>query len=87
MLASDDRKRRRCVYDTVSVVLTVAQRKRVELDIEEARLQAEKRKELLDRAKMQQYAQNDRVKKFDSAVLQAEMVREREQQLKHKGKR
>lgn len=37
---------------------------RVKLDIEEAKLQAKKRKEALDRAKTLQYYQTDRVKEF-----------------------
>ena len=40
------------------------QEERVKLDIEEAKLQAQKRKEALDRAKTLQYYQTDRVKEF-----------------------
>lgn len=54
--------------------------RRVQLDIEEARFQAEKRKEAIQRARALQYAQTDRVKGLQSGVLLAEVLRERDQQ-------
>ena len=48
----------------VCICLFTLQEERVKLDIEEAKLQAQKRKEALDRAKTLQYYQTDRVKEF-----------------------
>ena len=39
------------------------------MDIEEAKYQAQKRKEAIDRAKTQQYYQTDRVKGFHVSIL------------------
>lgn len=59
--------------------------RRVQLDIEEARYQAEKRKEAIQRARSLQYAQTDKAKGLQSAVLLSEVLRERELQssIKH----
>ena len=45
------------------------QEERVKLDIEEAKLQAEKRKEAIERAKTLQYYQTDRVKEFHVCMI------------------
>lgn len=50
-------------------------------DIEEARLAAEHRKEILEKAKVQQYYQTDRVKNFHSALRLTEVLKEREAQI------
>ncbi|PAA49695.1 hypothetical protein BOX15_Mlig017876g2 [Macrostomum lignano] len=51
------------------------------LDVEEARLAAEHRKEILEKAKIQQYYQTDRVKNFHSALRLTEVLKEREAQI------
>lgn len=53
---------------------------RIQLDIEEARFQAEKRREAIQRARKLQYAQTERAKGLQSAVLLTEVLREREHQ-------
>ncbi|XP_065053618.1 cilia- and flagella- associated protein 210-like [Rhopilema esculentum] len=57
---------------------------RVKLDIEEAKLQAEKRKEAIERAKTLQYYQTDRVKEFHGALLLTEVMKERDAQIELK---
>ncbi|XP_020917240.1 coiled-coil domain-containing protein 173 [Exaiptasia diaphana] len=57
---------------------------RVKIDIEEAKLQAQKRKEAIERAKTQQYYQTDRVKTFHGALLLTEVMKEREAQINMK---
>ena len=54
--------------------------RRILQDIEEARYQAEKRQEAIQRARALQYAQTDKVKGLQGAVLLSEVLREREQQ-------
>lgn len=54
---------------------------RVQIDIEEAKYQAEKRKEAIDKAKTLQYYQTDRVKGFHGALLLTEVLKERDAQL------
>ncbi|KAG1945097.1 coiled-coil domain-containing protein 173 [Pimephales promelas] len=54
------------------------------LDIEEAKYQAQIRKEAIEKAKTQQYYQNDRVKGFHSALMLAEVLKEREAQIELK---
>ncbi|KAK7169506.1 hypothetical protein R3I93_005466 [Phoxinus phoxinus] len=54
------------------------------LDIEEAKYQAQTRKEAIEKAKTQQYYQNDRVKGFHSALMLAEVLKEREAQIELK---
>ena len=57
---------------------------RTAIDLEEAKYQAEKRKEALDKARTQQYYQTDRVKYFHSALILTELMNEREAQLELK---
>ncbi|XP_002739203.1 cilia- and flagella- associated protein 210-like [Saccoglossus kowalevskii] len=54
---------------------------KVQLDIEEAKFQSEKRKIAIDKAKTQQYYQTDRVKGFHGALLLTEVLKEREAQI------
>ncbi|XP_048050569.1 protein CFAP210 [Megalobrama amblycephala] len=54
------------------------------LDIEEAKYQAQIRKEAIEKAKTQQYYQTDRVKGFHSALMLAEVLKEREAQIELK---
>ncbi|XP_053327765.1 cilia- and flagella- associated protein 210 [Spea bombifrons] len=51
------------------------------IDIEEAKYQAERRKEAIENAKLKQYYQTDKVKKFHSALLLTEVLKEREAQI------
>uniref|UniRef100_A0A0B6YQ31 Trichohyalin-plectin-homology domain-containing protein n=1 Tax=Arion vulgaris TaxID=1028688 RepID=A0A0B6YQ31_9EUPU len=57
---------------------------RKEIDLEEAKFQAQKRREALDKAKTQQYYQTDRVKTFHSALTLTEVLKERDAQLELK---
>ncbi|KFO83560.1 Coiled-coil domain-containing protein 173, partial [Buceros rhinoceros silvestris] len=54
------------------------------LDLEEERFQAAKRKEAIDRAKTYLYYQNERVKGLHSALLLAEVLKERDAQVEFK---
>lgn len=54
------------------------------LDVEEAKFQAEQRREAIERAKTQQYFQTDRLKGFHSALLLTEVLKEREAQVELK---
>ncbi|XP_075286427.1 cilia- and flagella- associated protein 210 [Opisthocomus hoazin] len=54
------------------------------LDLEEERFQAAKRKEAIDRAKTYLYHQNERVKGLHSALLLAEVLKERDAQVEFK---
>ncbi|XP_056123857.1 cilia- and flagella- associated protein 210-like [Rhinichthys klamathensis goyatoka] len=54
------------------------------LDIEEARYQAQIRKETIEKTKTQQYHQTDRVKGLHSALRLAEVLKEREAQIELK---
>ncbi|NWU69805.1 CC173 protein, partial [Pterocles burchelli] len=54
------------------------------LDLEEEQFQAAKRKEAIDRAKTYLYYQNERVKGFHSALLLAEVLKERDAQMELK---
>ncbi|NXL46729.1 CC173 protein, partial [Podilymbus podiceps] len=54
------------------------------LDLEEEQFQAAKRKEAIDRAKTYLYYQNERVKGFHSALLLAEVLKERDAQVEFK---
>ncbi|XP_046846594.1 coiled-coil domain-containing protein 173-like [Xenia sp. Carnegie-2017] len=56
------------------------------IDIEEAKYQAQKRKEAIERAKTLQYYKTDRVKGFHSALMLTEVLRERDAQVKMKNK-
>eukprot|EP00794_Sanderia_malayensis_P003148 gene3148-3617_t len=60
---------------------------RKKIDIEEARLQAEKRREAIERAKTLQYYQTDRVKEFHGALLLTEVLKERDAQIDLKKKK
>lgn len=57
---------------------------RKQIDLEEAKYQAQQRKEAIDKAKTQQYYQTDRVKGFHSALMLTEVLKEREAQLELK---
>ncbi|XP_054767748.2 cilia- and flagella- associated protein 210-like [Lytechinus pictus] len=57
---------------------------RVQIDIEEAKYQAQKRKEAIEKAKTLQYYQTDRVKGFHGALLLTEVLKERDAQLELK---
>ncbi|NXX13154.1 CC173 protein, partial [Podargus strigoides] len=54
------------------------------LDLEEEQIQAAKRKEAIDRAKTYLYYQNQRVKGLHSALLLAEVLKERDAQVEFK---
>eukprot|EP00051_Salpingoeca_urceolata_P034342 m.24694 g.24694 ORF g.24694 m.24694 type:complete len:518 (+) comp7571_c0_seq1:374-1927(+) len=54
--------------------------RRVELDAEEDRYRQEQRQAVVDRAKQIQYSQDDRVKGFQTALLEAEVLAERKAQ-------
>uniref|UniRef100_H2Z1I6 Trichohyalin-plectin-homology domain-containing protein n=1 Tax=Ciona savignyi TaxID=51511 RepID=H2Z1I6_CIOSA len=57
---------------------------RVKLDIEEAKYQAEKRRQAIDKAKTIQYFQTDRIKSFHGALLLTEVLKERDAQVELK---
>ncbi|KAL5496481.1 hypothetical protein EMCRGX_G012777 [Ephydatia muelleri] len=57
---------------------------KVKIDIEEAKFQANKRKEAIEKARTMVYYQTDRVKTFHGALVLTEVLREREAQLKLK---
>ncbi|XP_068669866.1 cilia- and flagella- associated protein 210-like [Montipora foliosa] len=57
---------------------------RVKIDEEEAKHQAQKRKEAIERAKTLQYYQTDRVKTFHGALLLTEVLKERDAQIEMK---
>ncbi|XP_058940424.2 cilia- and flagella- associated protein 210-like [Pocillopora verrucosa] len=54
---------------------------KVKIDKEEAKHQAQKRKEAIERAKTLQYYQTDRVKTFHGALLLTEVLKERDAQI------
>ncbi|XP_002663472.1 cilia- and flagella- associated protein 210 isoform X1 [Danio rerio] len=54
------------------------------IDIEEAKYQAQMRKEAIEKAKTQMYYQTDRVKGFHGALMLAEVLKEREAQIELK---
>jgi len=60
---------------------------RKKIDIEEAKIQAQKRKEAIERAKQQQYYETDRVKGFHGALLLTEVLKERDAQIEFKNSR
>jgi len=60
------------------------EQKRVKIDIEEAKFQAEQRKHAIEQAKTKQYYQSDRVKEFHGALLLTEVIKERELQIELK---
>ncbi|KAG7315711.1 hypothetical protein KOW79_020577 [Hemibagrus wyckioides] len=62
----------------------IEEEKLKQLDLEEAKFQAMKRKEAIERAKTLQFLQTDRVKRFHSAVLMTEVLKEREAQIELK---
>ncbi|XP_075465237.1 cilia- and flagella- associated protein 210 [Ascaphus truei] len=57
------------------------------IDIEEAKFQAEERREAIEKAKTKQYYHNDKVKNFHSALLLTEVMKEREAQIELKKKK
>jgi hypothetical protein len=57
---------------------------RVKIDIEEAKFQAEKRREAIEKAKTTQYYQTDRIKSFHGALLLTEVLKERDAQIELK---
>lgn len=57
---------------------------RLQIDIEEAKFQAQQRKAAIDKAKTQQYYQTDRVKSFHSALKLTEVLKERDAQIELK---
>ena len=63
------------------------QEQRRQLDLEEARLQAEQRKQAIKRAREIQYMQTDRAKTLQGAVLLTDVLREREAQIRAKERR
>lgn len=54
----------RCLVSSLVIHSTFFQAERVKIDLEEARFQADKRKEAIERAKTLLYYQTDRVKQF-----------------------
>lgn len=60
------------------------EKERVKIDIEEAKIQAKKRQEAIEKAKTRQYFQTDRVKSFHGALLLTEVLQERDAQLELK---
>ncbi|CAH2305720.1 Hypothetical predicted protein [Pelobates cultripes] len=56
------------------------------IDLEEAQFQAEQRKEAIEKAKIQLFYENDRIKTFHSALLLTEVMKEREAQIELKTK-
>uniref|UniRef100_A0A8C1PC57 Trichohyalin-plectin-homology domain-containing protein n=1 Tax=Cyprinus carpio TaxID=7962 RepID=A0A8C1PC57_CYPCA len=62
----------------------IEEEERKQIDIEEEKYQAQIRKEAIEKAKTQQYYQTDRVKGFHSALLLAEVLKEREAQIELK---
>ncbi|XP_054828764.1 cilia- and flagella- associated protein 210 [Eublepharis macularius] len=57
------------------------------IDLEEAKYQAQKRKEAIEKAKIDQYYQSDRVKGFHRAFLLTEVLKEREAQIQFQKKK
>eukprot|EP00730_Choanoeca_flexa_P000947 TRINITY_DN10407_c0_g1_i2.p1 TRINITY_DN10407_c0_g1~~TRINITY_DN10407_c0_g1_i2.p1 ORF type:complete len:518 (+),score=168.43 TRINITY_DN10407_c0_g1_i2:204-1757(+) len=64
-----------------------AEARRVELDLQEARYQAEQRQKALDRAKQLQLQQKDQVRVLNGAILTSEVIREREREQARKERR
>lgn len=66
--AVERRERRSMLFNrclsTLMIHSTFSQGERVKIDLEEARFQADKRKEAIERAKTLLYYQTDRVKQF-----------------------
>ncbi|XP_033639467.1 coiled-coil domain-containing protein 173-like isoform X1 [Asterias rubens] len=60
---------------------------RVQVDIGEAKFQAQRRKEAIEKAKTLQYYQTDRVKGFHGALLLTEVLKEREAQINLKDRK
>ena len=63
-----------------SLLKLLVQERRMQLDIEEAQIQGQKRKEAIQKARKLQYQQTDRVKGLRAAVLLTEVLRERDLQ-------
>lgn len=62
----------------------VEEEKKKQIDIEEAKFQEQKRKEAIEQAKNAHFCEMDRVRKFHSAVLMTEVLKEREAQIEMK---
>uniref|UniRef100_A0A3P8TR96 Cilia and flagella associated protein 210 n=1 Tax=Amphiprion percula TaxID=161767 RepID=A0A3P8TR96_AMPPE len=62
----------------------IEEEKRKLMDIEEAKYKEQKRKEIIERAKTQQYYQTDRVKGLHRALLLTEVLKERDAQVELK---
>ncbi|XP_048879867.1 protein CFAP210 [Brienomyrus brachyistius] len=60
------------------------EKEREQIDLEEAKYQQEKRKEAIEKSRMQQYYQTDKVKGLHCALLLSEVLKEREAQLELK---
>uniref|UniRef100_A0A3B3RH34 Cilia and flagella associated protein 210 n=1 Tax=Paramormyrops kingsleyae TaxID=1676925 RepID=A0A3B3RH34_9TELE len=60
------------------------EKEREQIDLEEAKYQQEKRKEAIEKSRMQQYYQTDSVKGLHCALLLSEVLKEREAQLELK---
>jgi hypothetical protein len=60
---------------------------KLKIDKEEAKFQAEHRKEAIERAKTMLYYQTDRLKTFHSSLVLSEVLRERNAQIKFKNER
>ncbi|MBN3300281.1 CC173 protein, partial [Amia calva] len=65
----------------------IEEEEKKQVDLAEAQYQAERRREAIEQAKAQQYYQTDRVKRFHSALLLAEVLKERDAQLELKQKK
>ncbi|KAM9487155.1 cilia- and flagella- associated protein 210 [Clarias gariepinus] len=62
----------------------IEEEERKQIDLEEAKFQEQKRKEAIEKAKTLQYYQIARVKRFHSALLMTEVLKEREAQIELK---
>lgn len=60
------------------------EQRRVEIDLEEAKYLSQKRKETIEKAKMKQFHNTDRLKHFHGALLLTEVLKERDQQIEIK---
>ncbi|XP_030065563.1 cilia- and flagella- associated protein 210 [Microcaecilia unicolor] len=62
------------------------QEEKQRIDLEEAKYQAEKRREAIENAQLKQYYMTDRVKNFHSGLLLTQVMKEREAQIELKKK-
>ncbi|XP_056123862.1 trichohyalin-like [Rhinichthys klamathensis goyatoka] len=75
-------RRKKLEAKTIREAMEEEEKKRI--DLEEARYQAQIRKEIIEETKTQQYHQTDRVKGLHSALRLAEVLKEREAQIELK---